>query len=550
MNFLAGGFSSLYGDRLSSVMDIKFKEGNKDKFAGNANLDFAGFGGVVENPLSSKGSYIVSVRRSYLDYLIKAIDVGTSIAPRYSDYQWNVVYKINAANKLSFIGLIGSDLSESNEKTAEENKMEAFGKQTMDEATTGINLQTIWGISGYSNTSLAFTNDIFKENYFKAFAGTLLLDNNSSERMIRLRNVNHLNLSGSSSIEFGTDLKYLFNDYKNFYGENIDLLGSVTPALNMKWNIDSYLAGLFVNYEFNPVERLSVNAGIRGDYFSYSNNSDLSPRISFSYQLSELTSLNAAAGIYHQTLPMILLAQNEANKNLKNLTAVHYVLGIDHLITESTRLTLEVYDKEYYNFPLDPMQPSFFIIDENVYNNSFYLYHQSLVEGGRAYSRGIELTVQKKLATDFYGIASASYSICRYKAIDGIWRDRAFDNGLSFCIEGGYKPNNEWEFSARWIYAGGVPYTPFNFAASSSANTGILDERKVNEDRYPPYHCLNVRFDKRFNFISTDIVFYLSVWNAYSRNNVADYFWNSFKNEQDTIYQWTLLPIFGIKYEF
>ncbi len=550
LNFYAGGFSSIYVDRLSSVMEINFKDGNKDEFEGEANLDFAGFGGVVEGPLSNKGSYIVSIRRSYLDYLIKAIDVGTSIAPRYADYQWNVVYNINPSNKLSFIGLIGSDLSESNEKTAEENQMEAFGKQTMNETTIGANLRTLWGTVGYSNTSLSFTNDSFNETYFKAAFGNLLLDNNSTERSFKLRNVNHINLSGTSSLEFGTDVKYLFNNYNSFYGETIDLLGNTTPSLNMKWNIDSYKAGLFINYEFNPVERLTVNTGIRSDYFSFNNKLSIDPRFSFKYKLSESTSLNGSAGFLHQTIPMVLLAQSNENKKLNDMAAVQYILGVDHLITESTKLSLEIYDKEYYDIPVDPSQPSFFIIDEDIYNNSFYQYHPVLIGSGRAYSRGIELTVQKKLATDYYGFASASYSKCRYKALDGIWRDRAFDNQYSFSLEGGYKPNNQWEFSARWIIAGGVPYTPFNYAASHSANTGIVNDQLVNEARYPSYQCLNVRFDKRFNFQSSDIVFYLSIWNAYSRKNVADYFWNSFKNKQDTIYQWTSLPIFGIKYEF
>ena len=100
------------------------------------------------------------------------------------------------------------------------------------------------------------------------------------------------------------------------------------------------------------------------------------------------------------------------------------------------------------------------------------------------------------------------------------------------------------------IYAGGVPYTPFNIEASVASNTGIIDNNRVNEDRYPAYHSLNVRVDKRYNFEKSDIILYISIWNAYNRQNVAHYYWNSFNNSQDTIYQWTLLPIFGIKYEF
>ncbi len=79
---------------------------------------------------------------------------------------------------------------------------------------------------------------------------------------------------------------------------------------------------------------------------------------------------------------------------------------------------------------------------------------------------------------------------------------------------------------------------------------GVLDASKINGERRPSYHCLNVRFDERFNFSGCDIVCYLSVWNVYNRKNVAQYFWSQVKNVQETIYQWGILPVFGIEYEF
>ncbi|MEZ4762511.1 MAG: hypothetical protein R3C26_04680 [Calditrichia bacterium] len=56
-----------------------------------------------------------------------------------------------------------------------------------------------------------------------------------------------------------------------------------------------------------------------------------------------------------------------------------------------------------------------------------------------------------------------------------------------------------------------------------------------------------MRFDRRFLLQHTNIIFYLSVWNAYNRKNVAQYFWNATENAPDAISQWTLLPIFGLK---
>lgn len=60
---------------------------------------------------------------------------------------------------------------------------------------------------------------------------------------------------------------------------------------------------------------------------------------------------------------------------------------------------------------------------------------------------------------------------------------------------------------------------------------------------------MNVRFDKRFHFATSNLVLYLSAWNVYNRKNVAAFFWNEKENGQDTIFQWNLLPIFGVEYE-
>ena len=145
---------------------------------------------------------------------------------------------------------------------------------------------------------------------------------------------------------------------------------------------------------------------------------------------------------------------------------------------------------------------------------------------------------------------SAAAFRSRYRGGDDIWRDRVFDNRYLFNIEGGYKPNAQWEFSMRWIWAGGAPYTPLDIKASRQAQREVLDRNRINEKRYPDYHSMNIRFDRRFHFTRTNLVFYLSVWNVYNRKNIAAYYWNFEEQKQDELEQWRMLPIFGLEYEF
>jgi hypothetical protein len=72
----------------------------------------------------------------------------------------------------------------------------------------------------------------------------------------------------------------------------------------------------------------------------------------------------------------------------------------------------------------------------------------------------------------------------------------------------------------------------------------------MNGSRLPDYHSLNLRVDRRFNFGSSSLVAYISIWNAYNRKNLAGYSWNQVKNDQQEEKQWSLLPIFGLEFEF
>ena len=162
------------------------------------------------------------------------------------------------------------------------------------------------------------------------------------------------------------------------------------------------------------------------------------------------------------------------------------------------KVTLEIYQKDYSNFPVDPQQPVIFPIDKG----RFYTY-DILLDQGRARTRGVEFIFQKKLAKDIYGLASFSF------------------------------------FKSQ-----------FDIESSKIMHRDVLNMQKVNSERYPDYHSMNIRFDRRFHFKYTNLILYLSAWNVYNRKNVATFYWNDKEQKQDVIYQWQLLPIFGIEYEF
>ena len=548
VNFHSGGFSPIYGDRLSSIMDISFREGNKTRFSPQVNLNMAGFGGAVEGAIGNKGNYMFSINRSYLDLLVNQIEEGSPL-PKYGDAQGKVVYDLDDKNRLSLLDLFSIDEIYLDADKAVKNDANMYGKTNGITNTTGINWQHIWNEKGFSNTSVSYTNVTYDHDYSKTATRQQFYTNNSKENIIRLRNVNYLKLNNQNSLEFGADLSGTFTKYKTYYGEYEDQYGKTTPELFVDNKMSGYKLGTFGVHHINLLENLKLDYGTRIDYFTYNQNFSVSPRATLTFHLNPKTALSFSAGLFHQEIPNNILVQSEDFKSLKTPSAIHYIAGFSQTLGNATRLSIEAYYKDYFNFPVNPAQPTMFLFDQVQIFGIFWS-NNSLIDNGRANAKGIEVILQKKLARNFYGLVSGSFSNSSYRDYSGTWHNRIYDNRFNINLEGGYIPSNDWEFKIRWIYAGGAPYTPFDYDASKKAGVGIWDLNRTNSERLPDYHSMNIRIDKRFYFSSSSLLVYLSVWNAYNRKNVAFYYWNEIKNDIDSQTQWSTLPVIGVEYEF
>ncbi len=549
VDFYSGGFSSSFGNKLSSAMDIKFRDGNRTTTDFQLDMSMQGFGGTLEGPINNgEGSYLVSARRSYLDLLMNMMG-QKGFMPAYSDFQGKVALNLSPHHKITFLNITALDEETLTQSAARDNEMNQFLNYWFLTNTAGIDWQYIWGANGYSNTSISHTYAKTDVTYFQTRDAKLLLDNNSLEQEFKFRNINHWMINAEQKVNFGVDARYALNNYKQFFNTYEDLLGQKTDSARINNALNSLNAGVFVEYIWDISKSLTIMPGGRIDYYEVNKSVEFSPRFSITYHLSDITSLTGAVGIYHQSIPYVILAQKENFESLKTPRADHYILSFNHLLTENTKLTIEMYEKQYRNFPMDPSQSSQFLFDEAVVQ-SIFMSHTELVSEGKANSRGIEVTVQKKLAQNIYGLIAGSYSRSTYNGLDGTSYNRIYDNKFNFSVEGGYRPNESWEFSTRWIYAGGAPYTPFDEQASLLAHKGVYDQSKLNALRLPDFHSLNLRVDRRFHFQSTTLVTYLSIWNVYGRKNVAAYYWDEVNDIVRAEYMWGTLPVFGVKYEF
>jgi TonB-dependent receptor-like protein/carboxypeptidase-like protein len=550
VNFSAGGFSAAHGDRMSSVMVVDLREGNRDEFDGQLNLDMAGAGFVVEGPLSAgRGSWLASARRSYLELIVNAI--GTGAVPRYSDVQSKLTYDLTDAHQVSLLQLSGFDTIEFEPEDADE--MDDFTDMSTDQHVVGTNWRWLWSDQGYTNTSLAFAYADFSMDVRQGDAGQVdpgppIYRNESQERDLTLRSSFHYRLRRGTDLDWGLVGRRIFSSYDIFFKSDTNRVGRTTPEIRVDRDVETTKAGLYASLRQRFGLRLAATAGVRFDYFDFNKEYDLAPRLGLTYEVDERTSLNAAYGIYYQNLALSLLVQHPDNALLENPRADHYVLGLRRRLTASTLLTVEVYLKEYSELPYNPNDSTSSVIDG-------YAEYGSptpgrLVGGGKARSYGLEALVQKKLARDVYGSASYSYSVSRYTDLTGRERNRSFDNRHLVSLIAGYRPSDRWEYSLRWSYAGGRPCTPFDSDLSARLGTGVVDIARVNAERHPAYHRLDLRFDHRQHYERFNLVSYFSLLNAYNRKNLFALYWDEDEQTTGRINQWTIMPVGGFELEF
>lgn len=540
VNFLTGGFTASFGDRMSSVLDIALREGNKERFEGQFDFNMTGVGGIVEGPLPLKGSsWVVSLNRSYLDMIAGFIDDNNTV-PGFNHAQGKIVLPLGESHTISLLGT--SALSEIS-NTAEEAKKngENLFREEYWQHVYGANWRWLWGSNGYSQTSLSYSSTSTEDTDHSPYDNVLYYRNNYTESALHLRNLNYYTLSPYVNTEFGIEARRGRDVFDVYIDRNIDTLSYRREYFTTKLSA-------FASLTAKPFEGTGITMGARADYNSLSTQMDISPRLALRQRITDNLAVNAAYGWYSQSLPAFLLSQHSENTHLPTPRANHYIAGIEYLPREDVKITLEAYHKGYKNMPANPAAPYSFLIDDNSGEDSFRQYG-ILNSVATAQSQGIELLIQKKLNDNFYGMTGLSLMRSSYTSADGIERNRKYDNGIIFNIVGGWVPNSDWELSARFTYVGGNAYTPFNIDSSRRMGYGILELSRYNAEHLPAYHTLNIRVDRRFHFSSSSLILYISVLNAYNRKNLYGYSWNNASNSIKEHEQLGIIPVLGVEWE-
>lgn len=545
-SFSTGGFSAIYGDKLSSVLKIDLREGRSDRIGGKATISASQFGLNLEGPVEDKSNFIFSIRRSYLDFIFNA--AGFNFVPEYYDLLGKYNYNIDNSNRISFLFVGALDRVKFNNNDEDDifDNARILGSD-QNQYVTGISYDHL-----FRNGILTFSAG---RSYIKfdSFQNDTLLNpifiNNSIEAENELKGSLIYKLSSNAEINVGASVKFIdFQTDVLFPNNFITTLGDTLLQNNLTADKNFTKYGAYLQYSNLFFNKLRFNLGGRVDYFDAIDKSFyLSPRFSASYNFNNLTRLNFSTGVYHQFPSYIWLAAG--NNNLEAIKVNQYILGVSQRLTENLQVKLEGFYKDYKNYPASTLRPYLVLAntgagyggaEENFESFGF----EPLVSDGSGNAKGIELSVQKRsTGQGIYGLISATYAQTEFTGLDGVKRPSAFEQEWIFNISGGYIFDHQWEVSFKFRYASGRPVTPYNSNGTQSLSNYLTDN-------LPPLHTLDLRVDKRWDLGGLSLITYLDIQNIYNRSNVQNIRWDYKKMKVDDTSSIGILPSIGISLEF
>ncbi len=547
VDFYTGAFPANRGNALSSVMELTQIEGDNEKRTGSVTVGSSDFGLTFNGYVNDKTTILLSARRSYLQLLFQALKLP--FLPTYNDFQYKQTTNINDKNKLVIMG-IGAIDDFSLNKTVNEGITNEEDIKRNDYILGYLPVNTQWNyaiganwthFSDKSYQTFVLSRNMLNNDAIKYKDNTenpenLILDYNSREIENKFRFENNYQNNGWK-LNYG--LGYEYAKYTNSTLNNVAINGvSTTIDFESKLSLSKF--SLFSQLSKSILKnRIQLSGGVRTDFSDYSATmsnplEQLSPRLSIAYNLNEKWSLNGNIARYYQLPSYTILGYRNSlneleNKNVKYISSNHYIAGLKYNPQKFLQITLEGFYKTYDNYP--------FSINDSVslanLGSGFGVIGNEAVSSisqGRSY--GVEFSAQQKLNKSIYGILSYTYVKSEFQDKNGIYIPSAWDNRHILNVTLGKRLKGNWEIGAKYRLLGGAPFTPFDVATSSQINVwdvtqqGVLDWDKLNTERAPLSHGLDIRIDKKFYLKKLTLNVYFDVQNVYNFQSEGQAFIN------------------------
>ena len=513
IEFFKGGFSAQFGGRLSSVMNISTKDGNKNRFSSKLSGSFLSGKFLVEGPIADKGSFIITGRKSFSNQIIKKFLNENNIPVDFYDVSFKANYldaNFLPGSKFSVSGFTSSDnLINIDPQIEDYNwKSSAFGFKWFQASDAPL----------FFELGLSVSN--FKGATVPKFSGKTPLENKVSDLALKM------------------DFTYVFDNRDEvnvgFHIQQIATNLFFNNALGTLTTLNTSGADIifYGRYKVAQFDFFKLDFGTRVNLTTLTRNADkknLEPRINLTLVPFSNFSIKGSVGLFQQELTTI----NDENEvinifepwvvipdYLPPTTATHYIIGFDYVPFPSLNLGMEYYYKRTNNLPIVNRE-KIATSDKDFIN-------------GEGESYGVESSIKFNYEPVTF---STAYTLAyAYKTVDGLRYYPKYDIRHSFNASLEFNIGNGWSTGVVWTFNTGLPFTQIvgfydkYYFDNIFSSWDTFDPRRPygmlgvqNIERLPTYHRLDFTVSKKIILDPFNVDLSFSIINVYNRQNIFYY---------------------------
>ena len=538
-----GGFPARFGGRLSSVIKIDMKDGNKERLSGKINVGLISSSALLEGPINKgKTSFIVSGRRTYADVLAQPfLDAGDGSGGYYfGDLNFKVHHIFSPKDKIFWSNYFGRDKFYSNNEYDDGDSDEA--NIIWGNITSTLRWNHQFNNKLFSNTSLIYSNynfnvsleDNFDENRFFFETSSGIDDFSLKTDFDYYPNARHTVRAGIAATRHQfTPRRVLLEDE---FSDNIDT----------EQELNSFEGAVYLEDDWKVTDKLSLSPGARVSLFNYraTNYLNFEPRLAMAYNLKPDLSLKASYSRMNQYIHLLSTSGIglptdlwvSSTDRVKPQTSQQFALGVaKDFFDKDYSLTLEGYYKTLDDVIAYKEGASFLALDDLESGRS--VAWEDNITSGKGWAYGAEILLRKQSGplTGWLGY-TLSWSERQFDELNlgRKFFDR-YDRRHDISLVGIYKPSDRFTLSATWVLATGNNYTlpnlqrlenpgSFPIASQSFFGSGLVPTEDFttqrNNFRGETSHRLDlgVQFHKKKKK-NRERIWGLSVYNSYARRN-------------------------------
>ncbi len=469
-----GGFPARYGGRLSSVIKIDMKDGNKEKLSGKINVGLISSSLLLEGPINKgKTSFIVSGRRTYADilarpFILSETDGDAAGGYFFADLNFKVHHIFSEKDKIYWSNYYGKDKFYGNDKTDNYEDRVRLGWGNI---TSSLRWNHQFNNKLFSNTSLIFSNYEFKvTGDFKE----TLPDNTIEEYFFNTS-------SGINDYSVKTDFDYFPNTkhrirfgalatQHNFTPQRVLIKDDYIGDVNLKQELNSFEGGIYAEDDWKLTDKLKISPGFRLSYFKYKDKQYINPepRLALSYNVKPDFALKASYTKMNQYIHLLSSSGIglptdlwvSSTDQVKPQTSQQYAIGLaKDFFNSDYSVSLEGYYKTMDDV-IAYKEGASFLAFEDIENGQTITWEDNITSG-KGWAYGAELLLRKQTGklTGWLGY-TLSWSERQFDELNlgKKFFDR-YDRRHDISLVGIYKPHDRITLSATWVLSSGNNYT-------------------------------------------------------------------------------------------